>query len=219
MDNHYYYVSGDFGMKNNGSFTKEKRYWMTFMRHEAVAMDKNAIKPYGATKNGAFVGTVTGKPLVYSENPKRLHYIIKAVYAADAFWNLMLEESPVKSGPFDGSCLICAKALIRAADGGELVRIVDSKGMTHHYGALIDGEVYDFDGHHPSPRQWVVRFSELESMMDQDLEFAMGYDETADIPDEPHIEKRLAAIISNTRYEEAKDCDDESNKLATPGCA
>ena len=62
-DDNYYYVSGNLGMKSNGSFTAEKRHWMTFGIIDAQRMASANVRPYGATRTGEFVGTVSGNML------------------------------------------------------------------------------------------------------------------------------------------------------------
>lgn len=62
-DKNFYYVNGQFGMKSDGSFTKEKRFWMTFTRETALDMNARNVKPYGATRLGVFTGTVSGETL------------------------------------------------------------------------------------------------------------------------------------------------------------
>jgi len=52
----YYYISGQSGMKANGSFTKDKSKWITFDNEEKRRIEDGG-KPYGATKVGAFVKT------------------------------------------------------------------------------------------------------------------------------------------------------------------
>lgn len=66
-DLNFYYVAGQLGMKSNGSFTKEKRHWMTFTKETALMMLGNGVKPYGATKAGTFVGTVSGKAIEHNQ--------------------------------------------------------------------------------------------------------------------------------------------------------
>lgn len=65
----YHYVYGELGMTRNGSFTKEKRDWMTFGRDEALPMLSGNILPYGATRRGVFVGAVSGERLKLPAKP------------------------------------------------------------------------------------------------------------------------------------------------------
>lgn len=68
-DDHFYYSTGVRGMKSDGTFTKEKRDWITFTRAEATRMDEANIKPHGATERGIFIGTVTGGKLAKPKKP------------------------------------------------------------------------------------------------------------------------------------------------------
>ena len=136
---------------------------------------------------------------------------IRLVYKNKEFWRIMLEESEAQSGPFDGGCLICAKAIIRAAGGGTLVRLTSGLGNPEeHYGAKIDGGIYDFYGRHGSPKAWIKRFAEKESIVDRVFGYAEGlYSETegfyeeaegacyeSEIPDDPWAEKKIASLLS-----------------------
>jgi hypothetical protein len=56
-------------MKSDGSFTKEKRHWMPFGYADAARMDAENKKPYGATRQGVFIGTVSGKALRQPPTP------------------------------------------------------------------------------------------------------------------------------------------------------
>jgi hypothetical protein len=70
-DANYYYVDGSLGMKSNGSFTSEKRHWMTFGLIDAKRMADGEIKPYGATRRGLFIGTVSGDRLMSGQESKQ----------------------------------------------------------------------------------------------------------------------------------------------------
>lgn len=79
----------------------------------------------------------------------------------EELWNILVEESTPQAGPFDGGCLICADAIISAMGEGGLVRIesnVRGEPQTEHYGATIKGYVYDFNGLHDGPDEWVESF-------------------------------------------------------------
>jgi hypothetical protein len=121
---------------------------------------------------------------------------IKRLYKHKAFWSVMLDESEAQSGPSDGGCLIAAKAIIHANDGGDLVRIISDIGIgIEHYGARIDGRIYDFNGVFSSPQSWIKKFKSLENINDRKLVFAEGYDEKTVIPDDPAAVKKVAAMI------------------------
>lgn len=123
---------------------------------------------------------------------------IDAVYRSDAFWVAMLEDSNFKAGPFDGGCLTCALAIIRAHGNGELVRITNtSSNTTHHYGAFIMGCIYDFDGIHESPIVWISEFRKNEALYDQPLGFDLGFDEYSRIPMDAYLEGIVAELLLN----------------------
>jgi len=130
---------------------------------------------------------------------------IRLVYKNNEFWRILLEESEAQAGPFDGACLICAKAIIRAAGRGRLVRLMSNLCPEEHYGALIDGAIYDFYGRHSSPKTWIKQFADKESVVDRVFAYAEGFPgETEsfeggqfepEIPDDPYAEKKIARLL------------------------
>lgn len=62
-DNHFYYINGVLGMKNDGMFTDEKRHWMTFTRETVIPMQERNELPRGATQRGVFIATESGARL------------------------------------------------------------------------------------------------------------------------------------------------------------
>lgn len=120
---------------------------------------------------------------------------IRQVYKHRDFWRILVDESEAQSGPFDGGCLICAKAIIRAAGGGKLVRMTSPQCPAEHFGALIDGAIYDFNGRHGSPGAWIKRFVQKESIMDRVFEYAEGFHDEAEAPDDPQAEKNIARLL------------------------
>ena len=79
----------------------------------------------------------------------------------EELWDILVVESTPQAGPFDGGCLICADAIISAMGEGGLVRIesnVRGESQTEHYGATIKGYIYDFNGLHDGPDEWVASF-------------------------------------------------------------
>lgn len=121
---------------------------------------------------------------------------IRQVYKNSGLWRILLDESEAQAGPFDGACLICAKAIIRATGCGKLVRLTSDLHPAEHYGALIEGAIFDFDGRHGSPKTWIRRFAEKESVRDRVLGYAEGFDEGTEIPDDPQAEKKIANLLS-----------------------
>lgn len=119
--------------------------------------------------------------------------IIKRTLNGDEVMRLLVDN--LACGPCDGGCLICAKAIIRALGRGTLVRLVYGP-TTQHYGALVDGIVYDAHGSH-SPRTWAKKFAKTE--LTQVYEYREGYVDEPDsgIPDDlPNLTRMIASIIS-----------------------
>jgi hypothetical protein len=115
----------------------------------------------------------------------------------------ILTESEAQSGPFDGGCLIAAKAIMRAmGDRGlakqrGLVRLVSDVdgGQTEHYAAKVDGIIYDASGGFTTGRAWADYFSK-EERLTRAVQVDEGYDENSDIPDDPVAEKKLARLLA-----------------------
>lgn len=126
-----------------------------------------------------------------------LDVVLKELYDSSEFWAVLLGESSAQSGPFDGACLICAKAILLAEQDAKLVRIVSdyNNGQTEHYGARLGGDIYDFGGRHVSPEKWVETFSNSENLGNCTLSVVEGFDSRSDIPDDPRASKRIASMI------------------------
>lgn len=125
---------------------------------------------------------------------------IKRTYEDDMFWDILVDQSTARSGPFDGGCLICAKAMMLCVDGVELVRITStlSGGQTEHYGVSYKEKIYDFAGVAHSPAKWLERFRREENIYDRELGFAVGFDLNSEIPDDVRAAKLISQII--TKY-------------------
>lgn len=125
--------------------------------------------------------------------------VIRADYRNEAIWDVLINESAAKAGPSDGACLICAKAILHDFGRGELVRIVSDAngGQTEHYGALVDGVIYDLEGDCNSPEEWIKRFSELEApyVRGRKLSFAFGLDEKSEIVDDEAASRKVANLM------------------------
>lgn len=139
--------------------------------------------------------------------------VVRSLFKTDKVMDVLL-DSEAQSGPFDGGCLICAKGLIQAVGRGKLVRIVSNSngGQTEHYGAEIDGLIYDADGSAPTPAAWIERFAAEERIKDRVLDFDRGYDDESEIPDDPRAVKDLAKQLRrDRRFDRAVDQLDESS--------
>jgi hypothetical protein len=136
------------------------------------------------------------RPEVKRSTPREITTSINRVYKDDRLYEALDFGQANGSGPFDGGCLICAKAILRAFGGGDLVRIVNEKtDETDHYGARIDGVIYDFSGSYRRPSAWIAQFKKSENVK-HEQSFAEGYDETSDIPDDPTSEKEIAKLLT-----------------------
>lgn len=124
---------------------------------------------------------------------------LRALFNSDTAASLLLDA--VGAGPFDGGCLIVAKAYVFAC-GGSLVRIVSRHTQTEHYGALIDGEVYDGNGRRRSTNAW-LRWFEREYPDCAPVQLAHGFDVESETQDLPHVSNELAQMLINRL---AADC-------------
>jgi len=138
-----------------------------------------------------FVGA-RQSPFVPSEDlPKAL----RRVFRGQSLWRALAAVGTQGCGPFDGGCLISAKAMIAAVGHGDLVRIVRDD-QTQHYGARIAGAYFDFDGPADTAEQWIQRFAKNEHLEVTGLGFAEGEgQEHGEIPDEPAISTAIAALL------------------------
>ncbi len=131
------------------------------------------------------------------EIEQRCARVIATSYRDDVFWRMLLDQF-VGAGPFDGACLVCAKALILWADQGTLVRLLDAKTrVTHHYGVRLGrgGVLFDWLGAHRSGAIWIRRFAKAENIK-ASLAFAEGYDGNSDIPEDVWAERALARYFA-----------------------
>lgn len=127
----------------------------------------------------------------------RLRQAIPEAMESDAFWKILIDESYAQSGPFDGGCLICAKAMALAVIGSDLVRITSKAngGQTEHYGIRCEGRIFDMAGECTGQHEWIDRFKKAEMITDRELGFAVGFDPMTDTPDDPRASKRISQIL------------------------
>jgi len=123
-----------------------------------------------------------------------INEVIKKTYSSNDLYIALDEVS--SECPFVGGCLVCAKSIIEFAGKGSLVRMVSdiNGGQTEHYGAMVDGVIYDFDGSASSPQDWIERFQREEGV-NRDMTFQEGYDENSDIPDDPVVVKAITKLM------------------------
>lgn len=116
----------------------------------------------------------------------------------DAFWASLVDESGASIGPVDGGCLIYATAILDAVGSGDLVRIASDTngGQTEHYGARIDGVIYDFDGPAHTPELWIERFKTNELIRDRQCFLAEGFDGNTDTPNNRAAVKAISRFLA-----------------------
>lgn len=106
----------------------------------------------------------------------------------------VLLNSKAQSGPFDGGCLICAKAILSAIGHGELIRVVSKKNDVEHYGALIDGVIYDMSGSFDSRDSW-INYLRDHLLLDKVIWTDIGL-VGSEIPDDADCVVHIAASIN-----------------------
>ena len=121
--------------------------------------------------------------------------VIERAKLESEFWTL-LDKSKAQGGPFDGGCLICAKALLSFIGRGHIVRIWnEGKGDTEHYGLWVDTKIYDFDGVYGSSQEWLRHFAREEKVPYRMLSLFTGVDNRADIVSDEDAEARLVELL------------------------
>lgn len=88
----------------------------------------------------------------------------------EAEWKILYEElgeqvyeyvlEATGGGPFDGGCLLFARAMQKAL-GGEVAVLVREDDVAEHAVLLLDGILIDFDGP-ADPAEFVPRFNDNE---------------------------------------------------------
>lgn len=120
---------------------------------------------------------------------------IKKSFKTNEVMSLLL-DSPAQSGPFDGGCLIVAKALKRIEPDGKIITIeskVEDGWQAEHYGLKLNGGVIDADGYAKSPEEWAKRFTKNELLKSpyRVTESLVPGEAT----DDPPTEKKLAEVL------------------------
>jgi hypothetical protein len=130
--------------------------------------------------------------------PHALGEFLKWQFTTDAVMNLLV-NSHVASGPFDGGCLVVARAIIEFVGEGNIVRMVSNinHGQTEHYGALVRNRIYDADGMHVTWQMWTQHFAEVEHVHDRQLGYAEGIDPLSSIMDSDTLVAQLQALLRN----------------------
>ena len=123
---------------------------------------------------------------------------IYLTYKSKRFWTEMVENSSFNSGPLDGGCRCAAESIVQAVGKGELVYIASqlNGGQLEHYGARIEGIIYDFGGCHETPERWVECFKKEEQVYGRDLFFVDGIVRHIDnVPQDTECSNKVAGLL------------------------
>lgn len=105
----------------------------------------------------------------------------------------ILGSGGLNCGPFDGGCLIVARALIKAAGRGQLARL-DSQHGPEHFGAFIDGRFMDLSGAYESGNAWAAAIARQELIGDRLLVVRLGFAQS-EFPDPPAVSNEIAVRL------------------------
>lgn len=131
-----------------------------------------------------------------------MHKAIRKAYQDDRLWQMLVNNSFAQAGPFDGGCLICAVAIVEAAGQGEIVRMVSgTSGVTQHYGALVNGLIYDFLGSNRTAEEWLQRVGRAENITDRSLLYDTGIDKFSDIVADQKASSEVAHLLGELMLE------------------
>ena len=125
---------------------------------------------------------------------RELHRRIRSATKTDAFYDVLVNQSVAKSGPFDGGCLIVAEAFMQVWPDAKLVRIVSADDCTQHYGVKRNDRWIDASGAYLSFHEWACVFAEAEGL-DGDLERKEGHDPACPAPSDSDASAKLASMI------------------------
>lgn len=110
----------------------------------------------------------------------------------DDFYRILLDRAG--RGPFDGGCVVVARALQRSI-GGEVVVLTRAEGSADHAAIAVNGVLIDYDG--PlEPAAFLRRFNANERAC------AVGFRpiESDDLPEacqDTELEDELTALIAS----------------------
>jgi hypothetical protein len=130
-----------------------------------------------------------------------LDLAIRRTAHSEEFCDLLMNRSQAEAGPFDGGCLIAARALIQAfgdAPGSaQLVCMVSplNGGQVEHFGAQIGHWIADFNGTFLTPKDWIDRFAAEEHIDARLLSFHAGEPADHGIVDDPQASAQAAEIL------------------------
>lgn len=132
---------------------------------------------------------------------RKLGKEIKKAFRQDDVMGILL-NSPLQSGPFDGGCLVVAKALCSLFPEFKLVVLVRrAEGKTRildHYAAMCpDGGLIDADGYASSPANFIKRFIKNEHLKHAHTSYVVepGFPNLSPDIDYPRTVKDLVRVL------------------------
>jgi hypothetical protein len=131
---------------------------------------------------------------------RKLGKEIKKAFRRNGVMTVLLNA--LHSGPFDGGCLVVAKAIVRLVPECKVVTMVrrldNGKDISDHYAVQCpDGGIIDADGYSPNTQAFIKRFLRNEGIRDSDpashrIEPRMVMSLPKDDIDDPRAVKDLA---------------------------
>ena len=125
----------------------------------------------------------------------------------DKVMELLLDN--IGAGPFDGGCVIVAKAL-QMIHGGEIMALVRPDGIADHAVVQKGNTMYDFDGP-GTPEEVISRFEKNEGARITDVRKLRMTDLT-DAPRNSELAKQIASLMKEP-VQEAKESIRESYEI------
>lgn len=120
------------------------------------------------------------------------------------------------SGPFDGGCLVVAKALQRVL-GGSIIRMQSWRGDEHYGVRMPDGSVYDGDGKIGSEKLWIARIEQNEGVQEQMwIEEGLPVDESPTPVDDPRAVDAVADALERYLKQYHGIGGEKEDKFSTP---
>ncbi len=173
---------------------------------EVGADGQDALRSWSYLQNLGYIGGLVfrraGSPMVDTEG-RGVRYSVDSLAArfrSNEIYGILLNAPSIQSGPFDGGCLVCAKALARVIPGAEVVTMINPRGEPDHYGVkLPDGAYGDADGYAESAEEWAARFKNKENL-DFTPEVVDELVPSDSIPDDASVVDTLVRALQSPRY-------------------
>jgi GNAT superfamily N-acetyltransferase len=118
------------------------------------------------------------------------------IKSTDEVYNIL---DNVECGPFDGGCVLIAQAL-KKIHGGDIVVLVNKKGIADHAAVKVGNKLIDFDGALPV-KQFVKRFEKNEHTTIKSIR-AIKKNDLPDAPRNKEIVPQLVNALSESKLSE-----------------